>query len=130
MESESHLPPNSLDLRSGGKCLGTPSLPEPTEPPPPPPELSAYTLSPAATSEPIYESVLPRDEGGDGERVDMSPPPLPAPPHKLQPKSPGVDRIQKVGDHRPTSPIGGSPRNSRPSSRASSAAGVRADLSY
>lgn len=64
--------------------------------------------------EPIYESVLPRDESipiaisttGTPEETDGSPPPLPAPPHKLL---------------LPTTvpPAGGSPRQSRPNSRAS-----------
>lgn len=104
-----NIPPNNLDLsRTAAPKLKPPSLPEPTEPPPPPP-----LVEPPGTSEPIYESVLPR-EGG-------SPPPLPAPPHKLRPKSPNVERIQKVGG----SPTVGSPRPSRPSSRSSNVSGVR-----
>ncbi|XP_023721880.1 myosin-I heavy chain isoform X2 [Cryptotermes secundus] len=141
------VPPCSLDLQlpaqrnnGGTKCLGLPSLPEPTEPPPPPPTgpsgvpVCTNDTSPPqnTTSEPIYESVLPRDEGGGGS----SPPPLPTPgpPHKLRPKSPGVERIQR-GNHshavdrvpsprpRPGSPSCGSPRHSRPSSRGSSVSG-------
>lgn len=146
------VPPCSLDLQlpaqrnnGGTKCLGLPSLPEPTEPPPPPPTgpsgvpVCTNDTSPpqSTTSEPIYESVLPRDEGGGGS----SPPPLPTPgpPHKLRPKSPGVERIQR-GNHthavdrvpsprpRPGSPSCGSPRHSRPSSRGSSVSGVSISL--
>ncbi|XP_046687918.1 unconventional myosin-VIIa isoform X2 [Homalodisca vitripennis] len=99
-----NIPPNNLDLsRTAPPKLKPPSLPEPTEPPPPPP-----LVEPTGTSEPIYESVLPRAE-------DSSPPPLPAPPHKLRPKSPNVERIQRVNG----SPTIGSPRQSRPSSRSS-----------
>jgi hypothetical protein len=145
------VPPCSLDLQlpaqrnnGGTKCLGLPSLPEPTEPPPPPPTgpsgvpVCTDDTSPpqSTTSEPIYESVLPRDEGGEGDICDPSPPPLPTPgPHKLRPKSPGVERIQR-GNHghsvdrvpsprpRPGSPSCSSPRHSRPSSRGSSVSGV------
>lgn len=81
--------------------LGQPRLPEPTEPPPPPPLPStqeddststnnSLSLS-TADGEPIYESVLPRDENGPSSPVlinsvgsalsngDMcgSPPPVP-----------------------------------------------------
>jgi len=146
------VPPCSLDLqppsqRNNGsaKCLGLPSLPEPTEPPPPPPTgpggvpVCANDTSPpqSTSSEPIYESVLPRDEGGGGDICSSSPPPLPAPgpPHKLRPKSPGVERIQRVNHNhvtdrgpsprpRPGSPNCSSPRHSRPSSRGSSVSGV------
>ncbi|ENN78149.1 hypothetical protein YQE_05303, partial [Dendroctonus ponderosae] len=58
--------------------MGLPSLPEPTGPPPPPP--------PAFQSdEPIYESVLPREDSM--LPLCVSPPPLPAPP-KLPSESP------------------------------------------
>ncbi|GFG30755.1 hypothetical protein Cfor_00160, partial [Coptotermes formosanus] len=107
--------PCSLDLQTqaqrnngGAKHLGLPSLPEPTEPPPPPPTgpggvpVCANDTSPpqSTMSEPIYESVLPRDEAGVGDVCSSSPPPLPTPgpPHKLRPKSPGVERIQR-GNH-------------------------------
>lgn len=63
--------------------LGQPSLPEPTEPPPPPPlplpipmaldddstsTNNSCSIS-AADGEPIYESVLPRDENGPSSPV-------------------------------------------------------------
>ncbi|KAL1512529.1 hypothetical protein ABEB36_002110 [Hypothenemus hampei] len=81
--------------------MGLPSLPEPTGPPPPPPP--AFQTSPEAPTttpivenlpkegrksrraEPIYESVLPREE--PIMPVCVSPPPLPAPP-KLPSESP------------------------------------------
>lgn len=148
--------PCSLDLQTqaqrnngGAKCLGLPSLPEPTEPPPPPPAgpggvpVCANDTSPPqnTTSEPIYESVLPRDEGGGADVCSSSPPPLPTPgpPHKLRPKSPGVERIQR-GNHnhiadgvpgprpRPGSPSCSSPRHSRPNSRGSSLSAVSTSL--
>ncbi|KAI5741570.1 hypothetical protein M8J76_014958 [Diaphorina citri] len=84
----------------------TPSLPEPTGPPPPPPQ--------SQPDEPIYESVLPRDETAQ---------PIPDPPapvmNKLRAKSPGVDRIVK-SNHVSANP---SPKNSRPNSRSSNASG-------
>jgi len=81
---------------SSGK-LGQPSLPEPTEPPPPPPPpappLTMNGDSSGDNGEPIYESVLPREENDpsspivhngsspgqmmNGE-VCGSPPPVPA----------------------------------------------------
>ncbi|KAK1133011.1 hypothetical protein K0M31_014375 [Melipona bicolor] len=75
--------------------LGQPSLPEPTEPPPPPPPpAAALTMngdSSTDNGEPIYESVLPREEnspsspilvnGNSGSLVNGescgSPPPVP-----------------------------------------------------
>ncbi|XP_052123144.1 myosin-I heavy chain isoform X1 [Frankliniella occidentalis] len=126
-------PPCSLDLphqMRAPKC-SKPTLPEPTEPPPPPPPAfanqgppPAAPVSPSepvapltqitpltppttfqttpttnAKNEPIYESVLPRSDGC------VSPPPLPAPPHKLRPKSPGVERLQQQrGSSRGSSP--------------------------
>ncbi|XP_039281618.1 myosin-VIIa [Nilaparvata lugens] len=113
----SAVPPNSLDLNqrpggaAGAATMKPPSLPEPTEPPPPPPFQD--------NSEPIYESVLPRDEDNCDLRAangGSSPPPLPAPPHKLRPKSPGIERIQR-GSASPTTVA--SPKQSRPSSRNS-----------
>lgn len=90
-------------------------LPEPSHPPPPPPP---FNQQPAKTNdEPIYEAVLPRDED------NVSPPPLPTPPHKLiRAKSP----ILVESAHRPMSPTTAlsSPRQSRPSSRTSGT-GVR-----
>nr|XP_018910382.1 PREDICTED: unconventional myosin-VIIa [Bemisia tabaci] len=120
-------------------------LPEPTVPPPPPPVTTSATVpkteeirqsgntlkngspSPSPRSvdgneapkksggEPIYESVIPRDENGRGPCT--SPPPLPAPPyHKFRPKSPTFERI------RSNSPGANlvSPKQSRPNSRGSS----------
>lgn len=105
-------PPNNLDQnRAPAPKLKPPSLPEPNGPPPPPPLVEPET---PGTTEPIYESVLPRSE------ENSSPPPLPAPPHKLRPKSPNVERVQRVNG----SPTVGSPRPSRPSSRASNQSGV------
>lgn len=79
--------------------MGLPSLPEPTEPPPPPPMVESSTQEDVTDKEPIYESVLPREETNC-----VSPPPLPAPPKIItQP----TERIE-------------SPRQSRPSSRCSS----------
>lgn len=109
------------------------------------PPTTFQTTTTNARNEPIYESVLPRNDGC------VSPPPLPAPPHKLRPKSPGVERLQKsrgsspgpvhnghvghshghshshahnhslVHGQRSDSPHTGaaSPRHSRPSSRSS-----------
>lgn len=105
-----NIPPNNLDLsRTATTKLKAPSLPEPTEPPPPPPVTDAN-----GTQEPIYESVLPRDD------ENSSPPPLPAPPHKLRPKSPNIERVQRATGSPPVS----SPRHSRPSSRTSNVSGV------
>lgn len=139
---------NNLDVR----LRKQPSLPEPTMPPPPPPTtvngkstlvlasffssskfnkkfynlgngnksptVTAPPAAPDSANEPIYESVIPREDGSN------SPPPLPTPPHKLRPKSPGVDRIQRNTAERSTSPRPrppGSPQcGSRPSSRGSS----------
>uniref|UniRef100_A0AAR5PAA7 Myosin motor domain-containing protein n=1 Tax=Dendroctonus ponderosae TaxID=77166 RepID=A0AAR5PAA7_DENPD len=80
--------------------MGLPSLPEPTGPPPPPPP--AFQSSPEtpiapppieippkegrkSRDEPIYESVLPREDSM--LPLCVSPPPLPAPP-KLPSESP------------------------------------------
>ncbi|EEB16327.1 myosin, putative [Pediculus humanus corporis] len=104
-----------------------PSLPEPTMPPPPPPFTNG-TGKPSAIvipktgeksgNEPIYESVIPRDES------NSSPPPLPTPPQKIRPKSPSVDHVQRNSLERSTSPRPrppGSPQcHSRPNSRSSS----------
>lgn len=115
-QSGGAVPPNSLDLaQRNTAALKAPSLPEPTEPPPPPPPIQQDNGT--GTIEPIYESVLPRDESGSGD-LCSSPPPLPAPPHKLRPKSPGIERIRGTG-----SPTVGSPRQSRPSSRGSNISG-------
>lgn len=74
--------------------LGQPSLPEPTEPPPPPPPPTTLTIngdSSTDNGEPIYESVLPREEnspsspilinGNSGPLINGescgSPPPVP-----------------------------------------------------
>lgn len=91
------------------------TLPEPSHPPPPPPPFNQQPVK--ANDEPIYEAVLPRDED------NVSPPPLPTPPHKLtRAKSP----IVSDSTHRPLSPATAlsSPRQSRPSSRTSGT-GVR-----
>ncbi|CAG9820976.1 unnamed protein product [Phaedon cochleariae] len=70
--------------------LGLPTLPEPTGPPPPPPPPAFQNghqddkptivgeIPKAASDEPIYEAVLPREEAAPP--VCVSPPPLPAPP--------------------------------------------------
>lgn len=90
-------------------------LPEPSHPPPPPPPFNQQPVK--VNDEPIYEAVLPRDED------NVSPPPLPTPPHKMiRAKSP----ILAEGTHRSVSPaaVTSSPRQSRPSSRTSGT-GVR-----
>lgn len=110
-------PPDSLDLTqtNNAKSKG-PSLPEPNCPPPPPPA----QFNNIRSSEPIYEAVLPRE-------CENSPPPLPAPPYKLRPKSPGLERVQKSEKASPV--LNCSPRQSRPSSRGSniSAVSTRSD---
>lgn len=142
-------PPCTLPLQHTGpsKGLGMPTLPEPTEPPPPPPiepptqalksqqlpppppkspplpsadSSPTLPLSKKGSNEPIYESVLPRDDIIENGPC-ASPPPLPAPPMKFRNKSPIIERVQRNGPtevQRPRSP--NSPRPSRPSSRASS----------
>lgn len=89
-------------------------LPEPSHPPPPPPPFNQQPAK--ANDEPIYEAVLPRDED------NVSPPPLPTPPHKLiRAKSP----VAIESANRSISPAAtaaaalSSPRQSRPSSRTS-----------
>lgn len=89
-------------------------LPEPSHPPPPPPPFNQQPVK--ANDEPIYEAVLPRDED------NVSPPPLPTPPHKLiRAKSP----VAIESANRSISPAAtaaaalSSPRQSRPSSRTS-----------
>lgn len=64
---------NSL---SSGK-LGQPSLPEPTEPPPPPPPPAPPLVmnggdSSSDNGEPIYESVLPREENDPGSPISRN----------------------------------------------------------
>lgn len=126
LEGLNGVPPNGLDTR----LRKQPSLPEPTMPPPPvpiatvngngtkTPTVNTIEVATDTANEPIYESVIPREDGSN------SPPPLPTPPHKLRPKSPGVDRIQRNTTERSTSPRPrqpGSPQcGSRPSSRGSS----------
>lgn len=92
--------------------------------PPPPPPVNGngpVPLKPVPVvkddGEPIYECVIPRDEN------NVSPPPLPAPPHKLPARSPVAVRTERA--ERSTSPrTRGSPASplllSRPNSRASS----------
>lgn len=80
--------------------MGLPSLPEPTEPPPPPPIDSPSKDD--GTQEPIYESVLPRDEPNC-----VSPTPINVPP---------PPKFRSPSTERPVE----SPRQSRPSSRCSS----------
>lgn len=86
------------------------------------PTVNTSEVATDTANEPIYESVIPREDGSN------SPPPLPTPPHKLRPKSPGVDRIQRNTTERSTSPRPrqpGSPQcGSRPSSRGSSTVSV------
>jgi hypothetical protein len=71
--------------------------------------------------------VIPR------ENDNASPPPLPAPPHKLiRPKSPGLERVQKSEKASPVL-MNGSPKHSRPSSRGSNVSAVSVpddDLMY
>ncbi|KAG7202639.1 hypothetical protein KM043_009818 [Ampulex compressa] len=91
-----------------GSCgkLGQPSLPEPTEPPPPPPPPAPPLVLNGDTSadngEPIYESVLPREENGPGSPILVngssgqlangetcgSPPPVPTSKILKEPPSP------------------------------------------
>lgn len=112
-ENSRHSPPNSLDLtqKNTVKLAKGPTLPEPNCPPPPPPPANGIK----DPNEPIYEAVLPREE-------ESSPPPLPAPPHKLRPKSPGLERVQKSEKASPV--MNGSPKQSRPSSRGSNVSNV------
>lgn len=90
--------------------MGPPSLPEPTGPPPPPPLDSPAQIieeeedvEDDGTQEPIYESVLPRDEPNC-----VSPTPINVPPPPKF-RSPSAERS-----------VIESPRQSRPSSRGSS----------
>lgn len=103
-----------LELENREKALPSSNplhvLPEPSHPPPPPPPFNQEPVK--ANDEPIYEAVLPRDED------NVSPPPLPTPPHKLtRAKSP----VAAEGILRSASPVPAisSPRQSRPSSRSS-----------
>lgn len=62
-------------IYSSGNKLGQPTLPEPTGPPPPPPPLPSLVQNGSSTSdngEPIYESVLPRDENGPSSPVAIN----------------------------------------------------------
>lgn len=94
----------ALEQQNAPPKMGLPSLPEPTEPPPPPPPQfqnpPVEEKEEKGDKEPIYESVLPREETNC-----VSPPPLPAPPKII---ATSAERIVE------------SPRNSRPSSRSSS----------
>ncbi|XP_015184987.1 PREDICTED: unconventional myosin-X isoform X2 [Polistes dominula] len=82
VESKMNTTPNGQEVtpvqqaqRIGGSTgkLGQPSLPEPTEPPPPPPPpippLALNGDSSADNGEPIYESVLPREESGPSSPI-------------------------------------------------------------
>ncbi|VVC26926.1 Hypothetical protein CINCED_3A012016 [Cinara cedri] len=107
---------NSSPPVSNGVVPALANLPEPSHPPPPPPPFN--TQQPVVAkdnSEPIYDAVLPRDED------NVSPPPLPTPPHKMtRAKSPVIQTTE--GPHcRSVSPTAvlSSPRQSRPSSRNS-----------
>jgi len=90
-------------------------LPEPSHPPPPPPPFNQQPAK--ANDEPIYEAVLPRDED------NVSPPPLPTPPHKLiRAKSPvAIESVNRSISPAATAAAAAlsSPRQSRPSSRTS-----------
>jgi len=88
-------------------------LPEPSHPPPPPPPFNQQPTK--ANDEPIYEAVLPRDED------NVSPPPLPTPPHKLiRAKSPvAIESANRSISPAATAAALSSPRQSRPSSRTS-----------
>lgn len=113
-DANATLPPTNVAL-----------LPEPSHPPPPPPPPPPSQFNPQqpakANDEPIYEAVLPRDEG------NASPPPLPTPPHKLSMRVKSPIAVETVATHcRPISPAAAlsSPRQSRPNSRGSGT-GVR-----
>ncbi|XP_063991813.1 myosin-VIIa isoform X1 [Diachasmimorpha longicaudata] len=83
---------NSPEAPRNGTKMGPPSLPEPTGPPPPPPPPPLPTNGETIdTNEPIYESVLPRDESDTSVPIRInghstqtngdtcpSPPPVPA----------------------------------------------------
>ncbi|KAL1461041.1 hypothetical protein WDU94_012973 [Cyamophila willieti] len=98
-------PPNKI-------LNNTPSLPEPTGPPPPPPQTQP--------DEPIYESVLPRDETTQAPQPIPEPPPAPTMLNKLGPqlraKSPAIVKSNHVSAN-------ASPKTSRPNSRSSNASG-------
>lgn len=92
------------------------NLPEPSHPPPPPPPFNQQQPAVAkANDEPIYEAVLPRDED------NVSPPPLPTPPHKMTRAKSPVPQAAEGPHCRTVSPVGtiSSPGQSRPSSRNS-----------
>uniref|UniRef100_A0A2H8TYF3 Pleckstrin y domain-containing family H member 1 n=1 Tax=Melanaphis sacchari TaxID=742174 RepID=A0A2H8TYF3_9HEMI len=92
-------------------------LPEPSHPPPPPPPFNQQPAK--ANDEPIYEAVLPRDED------NVSPPPLPTPPHKLiRAKSPAIESANRSISPAATAAALSSPRQSRPSSRTSGTGGA------
>ncbi|KAL4135651.1 hypothetical protein QTP88_007249 [Uroleucon formosanum] len=94
-------------------------LPEPSHPPPPPPPFNQQPAK--ANDEPIYEAVLPRDED------NVSPPPLPTPPHKLsRAKSPvAIESANRsISPATTTTAALSSPRQSRPNSRTSGTGGA------
>lgn len=98
--------------------LGQPSLPEPTGPPPPPPPPTQSAAvngdSSSDNGEPIYESVLPRDDNEPGSPVAHSG------------SSPGQMVNGEAGESPPPVPGGKLPKEvagsppSRPESRSSS----------
>lgn len=65
----------SQRINANNNKLGPPTLPEPTGPPPPPPPPPAIIPNGNSSSdngEPIYESVLPREENGPTSPVTMN----------------------------------------------------------
>lgn len=112
MELESRGLEKSLSSSSANALQAV--LPEPSHPPPPPPPFNQQPAKP--NDEPIYEAVLPRDED------NVSPPPLPTPPHKLiRAKSPEAieNASRSISPAATAAAALSSPRQSRPSSRTS-----------
>lgn len=78
MDSKISVMESQEPRANGAVKLGQPSLPEPTEPPPPPPPLVPATVKVngiarvEVNGEPIYESVLPRDENGPTSPIRMN----------------------------------------------------------
>lgn len=93
------------------------------------PQPNNITPATGGVNEPIYESVLPKEEG-----VATSPLPIPAQAQKPRTKSPGIDRVQRTRSDRSTSPKlrqSESPQfNSRPSSRGSCTVSISLALNY
>ncbi|XP_043463659.1 myosin-I heavy chain isoform X2 [Leptopilina heterotoma] len=67
--------PDNQRINTNNNKLGPPTLPEPTGPPPPPPPPPAIIPNGKSSSdngEPIYESVLPREENGPTSPVTIN----------------------------------------------------------